>query len=133
MSEGERYRRGVMPGRFQPLHYGHLYVIAWSQRVDVIPVMDINSNKQWVKYLEMLLPSFDVGISGNPLVQLLFLDAGYKVLKPPLYRREECSGTVIRRKIIEGKEWRDCVPEETVEMLEKFGFEERLRHLAGGE
>ncbi|MCE4617196.1 MAG: nicotinamide-nucleotide adenylyltransferase [Desulfurococcales archaeon] len=175
VKEEKKYKRGVMPGRFQPLHHGHLHVVEWAlqrvekillvigsaqdsfsfknpltageryeilerviekrgwkQRIDIVPVMDINSNKQWVKYLEMLLPRFDVGISGNPLVQLLFLDSGYDVLEPPMYRREECSGTIIRRRIVEGKEWRNCVPEETIELLEQFGFPERLKRLAGG-
>jgi len=170
-----KYRRGVMPGRFQPIHYGHVHVIEWAlekvekliivigsaqdsfsfknpltageryeiienvvesrgwrKNVDIVPVMDINSNKQWVKYLEMLLPSFDVAISGNPLVQMLFEDSGYRVLVPPMYRREECSGTEIRRRILEGAEWRRCVPPEAVSLLEKFGFEKRLKRLVDG-
>jgi len=173
------YKRLVVPGRFQPPHFGHLETIKYSlslakevivvigsaqdsfslknpltagerivlldkllkkyigedycKRIRIIPIMDINSNKIWVQYLRMLLPSFDGVVSGNELVLLLFEDMGLAAIKPPMFKREICSGTEIRRRIISGeKDWTDCIPKDIVEDLKKMGFVKRLKRLAGG-
>lgn len=106
---------------------------SYLHRISIVPVMDINSNKQWVRYLEMLLPPFHAVVSGNPLVQLLFQDSGYEVYTPPMFSRSRCSGTYIRKAIIEGSQWEYCVPEIIVEDLNKMGFAERLRRLSRGD
>ncbi len=105
----------------------------YVDRVLIVPVMDINSNKQWVKYLEMLLPPFDLAVSGNPLVQLLFEDAGYRVVSPPMFSREKCSGTRIREQAMRGGEWENCVPEVILDRLTSMGFAERLQRLYRGD
>jgi nicotinamide-nucleotide adenylyltransferase len=177
--EGPRLRRLLVPGRFQPLHEGHLRAVSyalelservvvvigsaqesftlenpltagerfemleaaleefygehWARRISIVPVLDIQMNKVWVQYLRQLLPRFDGVVSGNQLVLALFEDMGLKAFKPPLYRRDYCSGTVIRRLAVEGDaRWRDCIPDPVLEKLEEFGFEERLRRLASG-
>ncbi|MEB3773780.1 MAG: nicotinamide-nucleotide adenylyltransferase [Desulfurococcales archaeon] len=167
----------VVPGRFQPLHEGHLHVFryalerakmlyivvgsaqesftlknpltagerivmlekaleedlggGWHSRIRIYPIMDINMNKVWVRYLEQLLPPFDGVVSGNELVLALFEDAGLEAIRPPLYRRGECSGTIIRRRILEGDPgWRSCVPRSVVEYLDSIGFTHRIVRLA---
>ncbi len=174
----KRYRRLVLPGRFQPPHLGHVNTIkyalsaadsviiivgsaqesftqrnpltageriellekvldhevgpGWCERVSVVPVMDINMNKVWVQYLIQLLPRFEGVVSGNGLVQELFRDMGLAVVEPPMYRRDECSGSLIRRKILEGDDsWVECVPKYILEDLYELGFVERLRRVAG--
>ncbi|MCE4612486.1 MAG: nicotinamide-nucleotide adenylyltransferase [Desulfurococcales archaeon] len=172
----KRFSRLVVPGRFQPLHEGHLRTIdytlelshkaiivigsaqesftlsnpltagerfelletaleerygdAWPRRISIVPVLDIQMNKVWVQYLRQLLPRFDGVVSGNQLVLALFEDMGLEAIEPPLYRREYCSGTVIRRLVLEGDDkWRECVPPSVIRKLEEYGFEERLRRL----
>jgi len=100
-------------------------------RIRIVPVMDINMNKVWVQYLRMLLPRFEGVVTRNPLVAELFVDMGLAVEEQPLYERERCEGTRIRRLAVEGGPWRECVPPEIVEDLESIGFERRLRRLAG--
>lgn len=95
-----------------------------------IPVEDLQRNAAWVSHLEAVTPPFDEVYSRNPLVVRLFKEAGYDVQKPPLYEREQHSGTEIRRRMLEGEEWRHLVPdpvEETVDEVEGVG---RLRDLA---
>ncbi len=170
-----RYKRLVVPGRFQPPHNGHLHVIEYAlqhadevivvigsaqdshsfknpltagerwellekllrekfgqdycRRIKIVPVPDINMNKVWVQYLKLLLPEFDGVVSRNPLVAMLFEDMGYVVLQQPLINREHCSGTEIRKKIIKGEEWTQCVPSIIVDDLKKLRFEERIKRL----
>ncbi len=177
-TKSNNYGRLIIPGRFQPPHYGHIETIKYAlslaneviviigsaqdsfslenpltagerivllekilekhigtdycKRVKIIPIMDINSNKMWVQYLKMLLPPFDGVVSGNELVLLLFEDMGLIAIKPPMFRRKICSGTEIRKRIIEGKEnWTECVPKDIIDDLRKIGFVERLRRLSG--
>ncbi len=102
-------------------------------RLRLVPVMDINMNKVWVRYLEMLLPRFEGVVTRNSLVAELFRDAGYDVVEQPLYNRESCEGTRIRELVVGGGDWRSCIPPEIVGLLEEMGFEERLRNLSRGD
>lgn len=103
----------------------------WCRRLKLVPVMDINMNKVWVQYLRMLLPTFEAVVSGNPLVRVLFEDMGFKAYKPPLYKRELCSGRVIRSLAIQGDpRWSECIPPRVRQALSRVGFVERLRRLA---
>ena len=99
-------------------------------RVKIVPVMDINMNKVWVQYLRLLLPDFEGVVTRNPLVEELFRDMGLKVYRQPLLDREKCEGTRIRNLVVEGAEWRDCIPPEILGLLEEFDFEGRLRRLS---
>lgn len=100
-------------------------------RVYIVPVPDIAMNKVWVQYLKMLLPSFDGVVSGNELVLMLFEDMGLVAIKPPFYKPEECNGTRIREKILEGGNWMECIPESIREKLLEIGFPDRVRRLSG--
>lgn len=172
-----RLQAVVVPGRYQPLHQGHLhafryalevadraYIVVgsaqesftlknpltagerivmleaaldrefgsgWMKRIRIYPVMDINMNKVWVTYLKQLLPPFQGVVSGNELVLALFEDQGLEAIRPPLYKRGECSGTLIRRRILEGDpEWRSCVPPVVARYLDSIGFTHRLVRLS---
>jgi len=103
-------------------------------RISIVPVMDINMNKVWVRYLEMLLPPFSAVVTRNPLVAELFSDAGYRVFEQELYRRRECSGTRIRELASRGDpSWRACVPPEILGDLEALDFQGRLERLSRGD
>lgn len=99
-------------------------------KIKIVPVMDINMNKVWVQYLRLLLPEFEGVVTRNPLVEELFHDMGLRVYRQPLLDRERCEGTRIRRLIIEGGDWRDCIPPEILDLLEDFDLEGRLRRLS---
>lgn len=123
LTAGERYELldKLLRKRFGSEYY---------RRVRLIPVMDINMNKVWVKYLEMLLPPFQGVVTRNPLVTELFRDAGYEVIEQPMYNREECEGTKIRERVLKGEEWISCIPEEIREDLLRLDFEGRLIRLS---
>ncbi len=103
----------------------------WPSKIRIYPVMDINMNKIWVRYLQMLLPPFDAVLTGNSLVAELARDSGVRVLEPRFYNRSECQGRVIREKAAIGDpSWRSCIQESVLRLLDEFDFEGRLRRLS---
>jgi nicotinamide-nucleotide adenylyltransferase len=166
--------RGLLVGRMQPVHLGHLQVIKRIlEEVDeviigvgsaqlshtikdpftagervmmltkalgenkipassyyIIPIPDIECNSVWVAHMEMLTPPFNYVYTGNPLVQRLFLEHSYQVTEPPLFNREEYSGTEVRRRMLRGEDWESLVPASVVEVIKEIDGIQRLKHLS---
>jgi nicotinamide-nucleotide adenylyltransferase len=162
--------RGLLIGRFQPFHAGHLGLVrairsarpdaalllgigsaeqsyTWENpftagerfemvdaavrearldRVEIVPVADIQRHALWVRYLEGLLPAFDRVYTNNPLTQLLFEKAGYAVESPSLIERDRFEGARIRERMATGAAWSDLVPPAVARYLEKIGAAARL-------
>lgn len=171
---GENRMRGLLVGRMQPVHEGHLEVIRQILReveeviigigsaqlshtlkdpftagertmmlskslsengipassYYITPIQDITCNSVWVAHVEMLTPPFNHVFAGNPLVQRLFFEAGYKVTEPPLFNREIYSGTEVRRRILAGEDWESLVPEAVVEVIKEIDGVKRMEHLS---
>lgn len=70
-----------------------------ASRFTIIPVEDIHSNELWVAKVEMLTPEFHTVMTGNRLVEHLFREKGYTVVRPKAFRPEVCSGRYIREKL----------------------------------
>ena len=166
--------RGILIGRMQPVHNGHMQVINRileevdeiiigigsaqlshevkdpftagervvmmnqalsdegidSSRYYIIPMQDINFNAIWASHVKMLTPPFSIVYSGNPLVKQLFSEEGFEVRQPPLYDRLHLSGTEVRRRILEDLNWRELVPQATVDLLNEINGVERLKNLS---
>ena len=166
--------RGILIGRMQPVHNGHMQIIdSILEEVDeiiigigsaqlshsiknpftagervvminqaladrginpsqyyIIPMQDINFNALWVSHVKMLTPPFTKVYSGNNLVKQLFLEEGYEVRQPPLYDRLQLSGTEVRRRIIEGENWQELVPNATVNLIKEINGVERIKNLS---
>jgi len=95
----------------------------------IIPIPDIVCNSVWVAHMEMLTPPFNYVYTGNPLVQRLFLEHSYQVTEPPLFNREEYSGTEVRRRMLRG-DWETLVPTSVVEVIKEIDGIQRLKHLS---
>ena len=66
-----------------------------------------------------------------PLVQQLFLKiASKEVREVPLNNRSDYSGKEIRKRMIMGKEWKDLVPSEVVELIEMHQGIERIQEVS---
>ena len=166
--------RGLLVGRMQPVHRGHIQVIERildeveeviigigsaqvshsikdpftagervmmitkalaennirASRYYIIPVQDIECNSLWVAHMEMLTPPFEHVYSGNPLVQRLFTEKGYKVTEPPLFNRKIYSGTEVRRRMLSQDNWEELVPESVVEVINEIDGIPRIKQLA---
>ena len=166
--------RGILIGRMQPVHNGHMEVIKRileevdeivigigsaqlshevkdpftagervlmmtqalaeidvdPSRYYIIPMQDINFNTIWASHVKMLTPPFSIVYSGNPLVKQLFAEEGYEVRQPPLYDRIHLSGTEVRRRILEDKNWQELVPKATADLLKEIDGVNRLKNLS---
>lgn len=166
--------RGLLVGRMQPIHDGHMDVIKGIlSEVDeviicvgsaqlshtlkdpftagerimminkaltengipaasyyIIPVQDVICNSLWVAHVKMLTPPFEVVYSGNPLVQQLFSEANYRVSEPPLFNRETYSGTEVRRRMMNGDDWRSLIPDPVADVIDEINGLSRLKNLS---
>ncbi len=99
---------------------------ALRERCYVIPLQDIKRNAVWVSHLKSMVPKFDLVYSNNPLVVQLFTEAGIEVRESPMYSRNVYSGTVIRKLMLEGGDWRALVPAPVASLVEDIKGVERL-------
>jgi len=167
-------KRGLLIGRYQPFHYGHLYVVKQvlsevdeliigvgsaqvshtlenhftagerilmiskalieegipSSRYLIIPIPDIWNNALWVSHVCALTPPFHVVYTGNPLAHRLFKEAGFDVRAPPPYDRAKFSGTEVRKRMLEGCDWKSLVPPAVAKVIEEIGGVERLKDIS---
>ena len=98
--------------------------------VYIIPLEDIKRNALWVAHVVSMVPPFDVVYTSNPLVIRLFTEAGFRVESPPMYQRQELSGTAIRQKMLEGSDWKQYVPEKAAAVIASVGGVERIRDIS---
>lgn len=162
---------GLIIGRFQPFHFGHLKLIETaeknldkliigigssqfshtkenpftaeerkrmleeslnadeSQKFQIIPIPDVNNDKIWVSHVRKLVPEFQVVYTNGALERKLFSDAGIEVKSTQIFNRDNYSGTEIRRRILEGEDWKELVPKGTLKVIEEINGEERIRKL----
>ena len=164
-------KKGLILGRFQPFHFGHLKLIEEIVNENVLPLIcigsaqyshtvdnpftvkerkemiravlqslnceyeifeipDINNYDLYVSHLETFVPGFDQIYSGNPIVQRLFDEAGYKVVKLQMFNREVWEGSAIRLAMREGGDWESAVPNQIVEIIQHIAGTERLKTLS---
>ncbi|MBI2315160.1 nicotinamide-nucleotide adenylyltransferase [Candidatus Daviesbacteria bacterium] len=83
----------------------------------IVEVSDIHDNNKWVKHLLTFIPKFDLVFTNNILVRRLFEDQGYRVRIFPVL--PGVSGTLIRQKIVQQKDWKHLVSMSTAEIIEK--------------
>ena len=81
-----------------------------------------------VYYVLSYVPRVEVIMTRNPVISRIFLDAGIKVVKPPVFRRDEWRGERIRRLIAEGDPaWKTAVTPSVAKFIEEIGGVERIR------
>jgi nicotinamide-nucleotide adenylyltransferase len=102
-------------------------------RCYIVPLPDVDRNAIWVSHLLSMTPSFERVYSNNPLVIQLFKEAGIEVRKPPMYSREIYSGTAIRKLMVEGKDWRNLVPEPVASVIDQVNGVDRLLNVSGND
>jgi len=164
-------KKGLILGRFQPFHYGHLELIKSIIENEIEPLIcigsaqyshtdenpftvkerkkmidtimksinceysifeipDINNYDLYVSHLEKIVPDFDYVYSGNPIVQKLFGNAGYDIIKLKMINREVWEGSAIRLAMKEGDDWESAVPSQIVEIIHNINGTERLKILS---
>ena len=95
----------------------------------IVPIEDLNRYAVWVSQVESMCPPFNVVYSNNPYTRRLFQEAGYEVRDSPLYNRSEYSGTEVRNRIREGKEWEHLVPDAVAKVIKQCDGVNRISDL----
>jgi nicotinamide-nucleotide adenylyltransferase len=98
-------------------------------RYHIIPVTDLEIHGIWVSHVCSLVPKFDVVYSNEPLTRRLFIEAGFKVEVIPFYRREICSATEIRKRMLQNKSWQTLLPQSVSSYIKEIQGVQRLRDL----
>jgi nicotinamide-nucleotide adenylyltransferase len=98
-------------------------------RFYIIPVADLEIHGIWVSHVCSLVPKFDIVFSNEPLTRRLFIEAGFNVKEIPFFKREECSSTEIREKMLRDKSWETLLPKSVAGYIKQIQGVERLRDL----
>lgn len=96
----------------------------------VIPIEDIQRNSLWVSHVKSMVPPFEIAYTNNPLVIELLGEAGIKVKQSPLFKRNNYSGTEIRRRMLEDDRWEHFVPVKVAEIIREIEGVKRLKTVA---
>jgi len=96
----------------------------------IVPVPDLEIHGIWVSHVCSLVPKFEVVYSNEPLTRRLFIEAGFTVKNIPFYRRDQCSATEIRDKMLQGISWEALLPKSVAHYIKEIKGVERLRDLA---
>lgn len=95
----------------------------------VVEVPDIHDPPRWARYVESMVPPFDVVVAHSAETLELFEDAGIATRPATPYRMDELSGTRVRRLMATGGPWEELVPKAVTEYLKLIGGPERVRNL----
>ena len=96
----------------------------------IIPLPDASAHRVWVSQVESQIPRFDVVYSNQPLTRRLLIEAGYEVRGIKLFERGKYEATEIRKRILNGEDWSDLVPNEVYQIVQDIDGENRIRDLA---
>lgn len=98
--------------------------------VYIVPIVDIERNSVWVGHVESLCPRFDTVYTNNNLVSRLFKESGYNLENHEKVRRDELSGTEVRRRIVEDENWEALVPTEVSKHITRIDGVQRLKMIS---
>ncbi|MFP4559282.1 MAG: nicotinamide-nucleotide adenylyltransferase [Archaeoglobaceae archaeon] len=107
--------------------------IKTDKKAYVVPLEDIYRNSLWVPHVQSMIPPIDVVFSNNPLVRRLFSEAGYEIKRTDLRNRNEYQGTEIRKRILEGGDWEELVPQSVARIIVEIHGIERLKEVSGND
>jgi nicotinamide-nucleotide adenylyltransferase len=96
----------------------------------VVPVPDLHIHSIWVAQVVSYTPKFDAVYTNEPLTCRLFIEAGYDVKPIPFHRRAVYSSTEIRKRMLNGEDWKELVSENVAAFIEEIGGVKRLQDLA---
>jgi len=98
-------------------------------RFFIIPVADLEIHGIWVSHVCSLVPKFDVVYSNEPLTRRLFIEADFNVSAIPFFKREQCSSTEIRERMLQNKSWETLLPKSVAGYIKQIQGVDRLRDL----
>jgi nicotinamide-nucleotide adenylyltransferase len=108
--------------------------LAEHTNYSLIPVPDLDNGPHWREMVVNLFGTLDLFATDNPYVTSL-LAADYKTIKPvelvPKDEHVAVNGSMVRKKMARGDEWRALVPEEIADYITVKHLDERFRREFG--
>lgn len=99
-------------------------------RYFIIPVTDLDISGLWVSHVNMFVPSFNIVYTNEPLTRRLFVESAFKVVPIPFFKREICSATEIRRRMLRDEDWEELIPNSVIKFIREIDGVKRLQELA---
>ena len=100
------------------------------EKIDIIPIPDININPLWIAHLKSYVPYFEKAYTHNPLVQRLMRDSGIIIDETTLLERSSYSANHVRDLIRwNNEEWTTLVPRGVVDIMKEFKWDERIKEV----
>jgi nicotinamide-nucleotide adenylyltransferase len=96
----------------------------------IIPISDAPAHRVWVSAVESQTPRFDLVFSNQSLTRRLLIEAGYEVRHIELYQRNKFEASEIRRRILNGEDWSELVPQDVHRIVLEIDGENRIRDLS---
>jgi nicotinamide-nucleotide adenylyltransferase len=109
-------------------------VLAGRDNYTLIPVPDLDDGPRWRGLVVSLFGELDLFVTDNPYVASLLAD-DYAIVRPvalvPAEERIALSGTMVRRAMARGDEWREMVPNEVADYIAARRLDVRFRREFG--
>lgn len=90
----------------------------------IYPVPDLYNDRKWIDYIKNSLPKYDVVYSGNPWTIKCFKKHNSAAKKIKLI--PGISSTIIRKMVVNNKNWEKMVPEEIYVYIKKIKGDSRI-------
>ncbi len=101
-----------------------------TDRVQIIPVPDVNVHGIWVAHVTAYVGKYDIVFSNDPLTSRLFREVGAKAEGIPFFEREIYSSTEIRRRVLLDQDWRALVPRSASKVMDAVDGVGRIKMLS---
>lgn len=100
----------------------------------IVEVNDLGDGPRWAEMVTRMLGPLDYYVTANGYVRSLLMDH-YTVVHPVALldpsRRVRVDGTMVRRALAAGGDWRSLVPPAVGDLMEREGWAERFRREFG--
>ncbi len=83
----------------------------------IIPIPDAIGHAVWTAYIDQTVPNYDVVYSNDRLTLQLFKEKGVRTIEAPLIDRPQFSATEVRKRIVEGGNWKALVPRSVARLI----------------
>jgi nicotinamide-nucleotide adenylyltransferase len=108
--------------------------LAGRENYTLIPVPDLDDGPRWRLMILDLFGPLDLFVTANPYVASLLAE-DYRIIKPvELVSEDEriaVDGTMVRREMARGEDWRDLVPKNVADYIAAKRLDERFRREFG--
>ena len=108
--------------------------LAGRENYTLLPVADLDDGPRWRVMITQLFGPLDAFVTANPYVaQLLATD--YSIIKPvtlvPEEERIAVDGSMVRRALARGADWRELVPPQVADYISAQQLDQRFRREFG--